>query len=118
MQRDLLRLGHMLDASEAIVGSIEGVTVDQLRSDDVLLEALLWRFTKLGEAAYHVSAELKAKYPDFEWDGAMATRNRVVHGYFDIDVSIVHTAASTSVPRLVEHVKRILQAEFPDHSVE
>lgn len=72
MQRDLLRLGHMLDAGEAIVRGVDGVTAGELASNDDLLEALLWRFTKLGEAAYQISGELKRKYPDVEWEGAMA----------------------------------------------
>lgn len=114
MQRDLLRLGHLLDAGEAIIRGVEGVTVDELRSNDDLLEALLWRFTKLGEAAHQISDELKERYPDVEWEGAMATRNRVVHGYFDIDTAIIHNAATTSVPKLVERVRAILRAEFPE----
>lgn len=116
MQRDLLRLGHMLDAGEAIVRGVDGVTAGELASNDDLLEALLWRFTKLGEAAYQISGELKGKYPDVEWEGAMATRNRVVHGYFDIDVAVIHRAATTSVPKLVEQVRAILHSEFPEIS--
>lgn len=75
---------------------------------------MLWRFTKLGEAVHQLSDELRQKYPDVEWAGAMATRNRVVHGYFDIDASIIFNAATTSVPQLVDHVRAILRAEFPD----
>lgn len=56
MQRDLVRLGHMLDAGEAIVESVKGVTLDQLRSDEV-----------------------KAKYSEVEWGGAKTTGNEARH---------------------------------------
>lgn len=114
MQRDLLRLGHILDAGEAIIDGVEGVSADQLRESTDLLEALLWRFTKLGEAVNQHSDELREKYPHVEWAGAMALRNRVVHGYFDIDVTIVHGAATKNVPKLVDDVHTIVRLEFPD----
>jgi uncharacterized protein with HEPN domain len=34
--------------------------------------------------------------------------NRIVHGYWSIDLDIVHSTATQVLPRLVEHLRRVL----------
>jgi uncharacterized protein with HEPN domain len=47
----------------------------------------------LGEAATLVSGETKARLPDIPWRNPVRLRNRVVHGYWSVDVEILHTTA-------------------------
>ncbi len=48
----------------------------------------------LGEAAAQVAGEVKARFPDVGWDQPARLRNRIVHGYWSIDLEILHTTAS------------------------
>jgi uncharacterized protein with HEPN domain len=75
---------------------------------------VLWRLVKLGEAATHMSPELRARYPEIEWRHAAAIRNRLAHGYFDVDLEIVYTTAIERLPKLVSDVRAVLTVEFPD----
>lgn len=45
----------------------------------------------LGEAVRHLPEPLKAAHPDIPWTTMAAVRNRIVHGYFGIDDSILFT---------------------------
>jgi uncharacterized protein with HEPN domain len=47
------------------------------------------------------------------WRDPIAFRNRIVHGYFDVDDQLVFDAAKRDVPGLVADVKQVLKAEFP-----
>jgi uncharacterized protein with HEPN domain len=53
-------------------------------------EAAFWLVVHriIGEAARHVSAETRAQLP-LPWVQIVAMRNRVVHGYFEINEVIV-----------------------------
>ena len=42
----------------------------------------------LGEAATLVSSETKARFPDIPWRNPVRLRNRVVHGYWSVDVEV------------------------------
>lgn len=39
---------------------------------------------------------------------AAARRNRIVHGYWSIDLEILHTKAADLLPALVEQLRRVL----------
>jgi hypothetical protein len=58
MQRDLLLLTEMIDATEQAQRLVDGVTVSQLEADRQRRDALLWNFTVLGEAAGQVSEDV------------------------------------------------------------
>jgi uncharacterized protein with HEPN domain len=43
----------------------------------------------IGEAASQVSEEFRAVTPGVPWKAIVGMRNRLIHGYFDIDTEIV-----------------------------
>jgi uncharacterized protein with HEPN domain len=59
---------------------------------------LLWNFTVLGEAAAQLSADLKEQFPDIAWQQPSRLRNRIVHGYWSIDLEVLHTTATDQLP--------------------
>ncbi len=61
----------------------------------------------IGEAASGLSEELTSKHPDVPWRQIIAIRNRVVHGYFEVDLDILWDVALIDVPRLAQQVQAI-----------
>ncbi|MGI8815316.1 MAG: HepT-like ribonuclease domain-containing protein [Pseudonocardia sp.] len=80
----------MVEAAERAISLVGELTIEELENDRLRHEALLWSFTVLGEAAAAVSAELKAEHPEIPWRNPVRLRNRVVHGYWSIDFTILH----------------------------
>lgn len=108
MQRDLLFVSEMIDAAEQARDIGARSTVATLEQDRVLRDALLWNFTVLGEAARAVSDELKSRHPDVDWRRPADTRNRIVHGYWSIDLEILHTTAVELLPDMITALKTVL----------
>ena len=115
MQRDLLRLVDLIAAAEAVIRAVDGVPYERFAEDEDLRDAVLWRFTKLGEAASQLSAELRERHGEVLWRDPIAFRNRIVHGYFDVDDEIVYDAAVLDIPRLLEAARGVLRGEFPGY---
>jgi uncharacterized protein with HEPN domain len=61
-----------------------------------------------GEAAARVSAATQAAHPEIPWPQIVATRNRLVHAYFDIDRNILWKAATEEIPALVPTLKMLV----------
>ena len=57
---------------------------------------MLWNFTVMGEAASQLVDEVKTRFPDISWAQPSKLRNRVIHGYWSIDIEILHTTAETN----------------------
>jgi uncharacterized protein with HEPN domain len=84
------------------------VTVAELEADRQRREALLWNFTVLGEAAAQLSAEVKERFPAVTWQQPARLRNRIVHGYWSIDMAVLHTTATEQLPSFTDDLRAAL----------
>ncbi|WP_370946448.1 DUF86 domain-containing protein [Amycolatopsis sp. cg5] len=98
----------MIDAAEQARSLIAGITLDELERDRQRRDALLWNFTVLGEASGKVSAELKSDHPEVAWRRPADTRNRIVHGYWSIDLEILYTTATNNLGDLIKGLRAVL----------
>jgi uncharacterized protein with HEPN domain len=48
-----------------------------------------------------LSAELKQEFADVTWRQPARLRNRIVHGYWSIDLDVVHATAQEQLPGCV-----------------
>lgn len=108
MRRDILLIGEMIEAAEQAQALVTGIGREALDEDRQRRDALLWNFTVLGEAAGQLSVDLKQRFPEIPWAQPARLRNRVVHGYWAIDLEIVHTTATALLPEFVEQLRDVL----------
>jgi uncharacterized protein with HEPN domain len=62
----------------------------------------------LGEAAGQVSENTKERFPAVPWQQPVRLRNRVVHGYWSIDLEILLSTAQRQLPTLVGELREVL----------
>ena len=103
---DRVRIRHMVDAAEIVGQFIAGRSRADLDRDRMLLFAVVRAIEIVGEAAARVSDETRAEVNEVPWTSIVGMRNRLVHGYFEIDAEIVWRTASDEIPRLLDALKR------------
>jgi len=79
----------------------------ELGNDRLRRDAALWNMTILGEASNQISEPLKSQYPDVPWRLASALRNRLVHGYWEVDLDIIVSTIRNDLPELIMSVRDI-----------
>jgi len=73
----------------------------------------------LANAANNVTSELAERNPQVPWIDIIGMRNRLVHGYFDVDVDVVWKTYIEFVPKLIEQLEAILaQEEQEEHGTD
>ena len=110
MQRDVLLLGEILDAAERLLKLVEGRSLNDITEDELRGDAMLWNFTVLGEATGQLSEELRAAHADVGWQRPVQLRNRIVHGYWSIDLEILVSTARNDLPAFVRAVRQVIAA--------
>jgi uncharacterized protein with HEPN domain len=108
MRRELLLIGEMIEAAEQARALVAGVDLDALTADRQRRDALLWNFTVLGEAATQLAPDIKDRFPEIPWAQPSRLRNRVLHGYWSIDLEVLHTTASDLLPAFVGQLREAL----------
>ncbi|MBW1918569.1 MAG: DUF86 domain-containing protein [Deltaproteobacteria bacterium] len=109
--KDLVRLRHMLEATQKMLEFTKDRTRCSLDEDEMLTLALLRLLEILGEAAKGVSSELRQTYPQIPWKQLAGTRDRLIHGYFDVDLDIIWTIISRDLPPLLAELEKIASLE-------
>ena len=108
---DLARLEDMLAAARTAAMAIEGRTVADLHQDRIWTLGLLKSLEIIGEAAARVQPETRARSPQVPWSVIVATRNRVVHGYFEIDYEQIWKALVEDLPPLIRQIEEAIEKE-------
>lgn len=110
MRRELLLLGEMIEAGSQAQSLVDGIDLATLSADRQRRDALLWNFTVLGEAATRLDDQVKARFPEIPWSQPSRLRNRVIHGYWSIDLQILHTTATDLLPQFCDQLREALEA--------
>jgi len=105
---DVVRMRHMSDAARKAVEFTRNCNRTDLDKDEKLALSIARLLEVLGEAAKNISSQCRDAYPEIPWRQIAGTRDRLIHGYFDIDLDIVWKIVSTDLPSLSERLEEIL----------
>jgi uncharacterized protein with HEPN domain len=108
---DLTRIRHMLDFAQKAVAFNKGRNRADLDSNEMLAMATVHLVEVIGEASRTVSIPFQEKHPEVPWQPITGTRNRLAHGYIDVDMDIIWTIVTRDLPPLIARLKRILKEE-------
>ena len=107
-REDTILLTDMLDYARRAVIAIEGQSRVALNGDAVLAGALERFVEVIGEAAGRLSETTREMAPEIPWLEIIAMRNRLVHGYFSVDLDILWTVVNDDLPELIDALDRLV----------
>ena len=110
---DRTRLLHMRDAARRALELGQEAHLASLPPEDTTALAVVRLLEILGEAAKGLSQELQNRYPDVHWREIAATRNRLIHEYFDVDMEVVAAIVERDLPLLLPRLEQILEEMGP-----
>jgi uncharacterized protein with HEPN domain len=84
-----VRLRHMLDAAREAVQMAQGKTRTALDTDRPLNLSLVRLLEIVGEAASRVPGGDRSTYSNIPWMQIVGLRNRLIHGYDNVDFDIL-----------------------------
>ncbi len=105
---DVVRLRHMLDAARKAVDFVRGRKRSDLDTDEMLALALARLLEILGEASKNVSQTTTEAYPEIPWKQIAGTRDRLIHGYFDVDLDIVWEIVTSDLPSVITALESVV----------
>ncbi len=108
---DIIRLQHMLENAREAVAMIEGRERSDLRHERMLELSLIRLIEVVGEAAARVTDEEQAEYPSIPWHQVVGMRNRLIHGYDQVDLDILWDTIEEDLPQLITKLENILESD-------
>jgi uncharacterized protein with HEPN domain len=112
MKRDPDTLADILFAARMIESFVGGLDEAAFLQDSKTQYAVYAQIIIMGEAARRLSDEFRQQHATLPWQEMIGMRNRIVHGYDEIDWQIVWHTTQSNIPDLISKITAIVpQAE-------
>lgn len=105
---DRVPVRHALEAARRAVSSTRKWRRSDLDLEELPTLGLIRLLEVIGEAANAVSPEMQQANPEIPWRKMAALRNRLIHGYFNVNLDIVWDTVRQDLPPLVVQLTRLL----------
>lgn len=107
-------LDHMQQAAVDACSFVEGLDKDDFIEDKRTQQAVIMSLIIIGEAATKIMdgyAEFTELHSDVPWRSMRGMRNRIAHGYFDINLDVVWNTVQTALPELLKQMPDVRNDE-------
>ncbi|HUS74239.1 MAG TPA: DUF86 domain-containing protein [Sedimentisphaerales bacterium] len=112
MSRDeIMYLQDIAQSCEKILRFTKGLTQTDLIREEKTYDAVVRNLEIIGEAAKHISDELRKQLPNIEWRKVAGLRDMLAHAYFGIDDDILWDVVQNKVPQLAKATSAFLNRE-------
>ena len=94
---------HMQEACADVLNYMAGLDKQSFMLDKRTQQAVIMNLVILGEAATKIMEHYPVfveDHPHIAWKNMKGMRNRVAHGYFDINLDVVWDTATSAIPTL------------------
>jgi uncharacterized protein with HEPN domain len=111
-------LEHMLEAVRLARSYVEGLGKADFLEDRKTQQAVILNILVVGEAATKIANEYPdfvAGHPDIPWRQIRGMRNRMAHGYFEINLDIVWDTVQESLPQLEQQLLELQRCLKEQH---
>ena len=102
------RLHHIILAVQRIRRSMAGVTWEEFAVNEDKQGNVVRCLEIIGEAANHVSEEIRAANPDIPWTSIIGMRNNLVHGYSEVNYHLVWKTVQNDLSLLEDKIPHVL----------
>jgi len=103
---DIIKIRHILDAAREAIGFADNRSRTDLDTDRKLNLSLVRLLEIIGEAARGISEEFRQNHPDLPWNKMVGMRDRLIHGYFDVNLDVVWETITEDLPNLVAQLEK------------
>lgn len=103
-------LFEMQRAMDRIGSYISGMDEAAFSASLIAYDAVLMNLIVIGEAANRLPASVTAAEPAIPWGDVIGMRNRIAHGYEDVQPQRIFFTINVSLPPLRQAVQRLLDA--------
>lgn len=105
-------LDHIKQAATDACSFVEGFGKIDFINDKRTQQAVIMNLIIIGEAATKVMdiyPEFAEDHSEIPWRSMRGMRNRIAHGYFDINLDVVWDTVQTALPELAAQISGVVR---------
>jgi uncharacterized protein with HEPN domain len=105
----LIFVRHIIESIEKIEEYTQGMSEHEFQKSIVVQDAVIRRLEIAGEAAKNISPAFQKKHPDIPWSAMARTRDKLIHGYFGVDIALTWQIIKKDLPGVKKALLALLK---------
>ena len=93
---------------EFVIAHTEGYSQAEFEDNAVLVDSTLFRLIQVSENSNKLTEIFKQQHPSIPWRAMKGLRNRIVHEYGNVDLSVVYETVRDDIPELLRSLRGLL----------
>jgi len=106
--------GYLLDmylAAKDALSFCSGINRSDFKNSRLRQQAVIKSLEIIGETAGRISESMKNTHQGIPWGEITGMRNRLIHGYFEVDLDTVWDTTHQDLPLLIQFLKPLIPPE-------
>jgi len=112
IKREKLYLVHIFECARDVRQFVQDKSPEEFYKLGMLQYAILNRLEVMGESSKKLSAETKQELSNIPWARVAGLRDRLAHGYFDLDLPRLWLIIQNDLPALKETVAKLCRERY------
>jgi hypothetical protein len=101
-------LEDIIDAINSIEEYTRGLTFNAFVEDSRTVDAVIRNLEVIGEATKHIPERIRRDYPKVPWKDMAGMRDKLIHGYFGVQLDVVWKTVKERLPAVRPLVEEAL----------
>ncbi len=107
VKNDRYYLDKIIFDLKFIIEHTSGKNKSEIEEDEVLLDSIMFRIIQIAENNNKLTSEFKEKHNAIPWLAIKGMRNRIVHEYGEMNISIVYDVVKNGIPDMYAKLTKI-----------
>lgn len=107
IKNDRYYLDKILEDLAFMIKHTEGITQNEMEENPLLLDSIMFRLVQVSENSDRLTTEFRQEYKKVPWKAIKGMRNRIVHDYGVVDLSIVYDTVVNGIPEMYKILSKV-----------
>ena len=107
IKEDSVYLKHISESIKRIEEYTKGITKEEFVSKNIIQAAVIKEIEIIGEASRMLSNSFKEVNNEIPWKNIIGMRDKLIHGYFGVDLDSVWKTIKEDIPALRKNINKI-----------
>jgi uncharacterized protein with HEPN domain len=109
--KEHIAITKMIEYIDKAIKYTEDYNFETFSEDEKTVDATIFALSQIGELVKNIAQETITAYPDIEWRMISGLRNRIVHDYEGINLTLIWYIIEHDIVQLKNELNKILSAE-------